>query len=433
METIYWLIVTALAGLTGWLAGRILFERRRGIPQHEVDARYIAKDLYAQERQRAEQKEAELRQQQSHLAAATERIRHLEQKVEEDRENMIRDQELLQVRFKNLANELLDEKSRRFVELNEQKVSDILKPLREKIQEFEKRVEETHKEETRERISLKKELEQIVKLNQQVSEDATRLTNALRGDKKMQGDWGEAQLELILERAGLQKDIHYLKQQSFTDDAGKTYRPDYVILLPEDKHLVLDSKVSLVAYNTYFNAETPVIGDRALKEHIQSLRKHIEDLGTKAYQQLYGISAPDYVLLFVPIEPALSAALREEPALFERALEKNVVLVSVSTLLATLRTISYIWKQENQKRNVHEIAKESGALYDKFAGFLDDMQSLGKQLAQARGSYDQALNKLYDSPRRGDTVLGRMERLRDLGARSSKQIPRQLLDRLPEE
>ncbi|MCF8395126.1 MAG: DNA recombination protein RmuC, partial [Melioribacteraceae bacterium] len=361
-----------------------------------------------------------------------EKSRGLEKRLEEHKSEISELQTKMKLEFENLSNQIFDEKSTKFLELNEKKVTDILNPLKEKIKDFEKKVDDTYKEETRERTSLKKELEYIVKLNQQVSEDTIKLTNALKGDKKLQGDWGEIQLELILTKAGLEKDIHYRKQENFKDEAGRNQRPDYVINLPEDKNLIVDSKVSLVAYEQYFNEEDVSKKSEWMKQHIQNINKHISDLSNKNYNKLYEINTPDYVLLFVPIEPALYVALKKDSRLFEKALDKNIVLVSTSTLLATLRTISFIWKQDNQRKNVVEIAKESGALYDKFVGFMEDLENLGKKIDGVKSDYSDAMNKLFDSKQKGGTVIGRIERIKKLGADTTKSLPQNILDRIEE-
>jgi DNA recombination protein RmuC len=356
--------------------------------------------------------------------------RHLQEKLSNEKASLEEQQRVMRLEFTNLANSLLEEKSKRFVEINQKNVSDILNPLREKIKDFEQKVDATYKEETRERISLKKEIEQIAKLNLQVSEEASRLTNALKGDKKLQGDWGEVQLEMILEKAGLENNIHYSKQQSFRHDDGNLYRPDFVVNLPDNKTLIIDSKLSLVAYESYFNTEDERSQSRFLKEHLLALHKHINDLGDKNYAQLYNINSPDYVLMFVALEPALNLALKEDLSLYEKALGKNIVMVSASTLLATLRTISYIWKQENQRNNVAEIARESGALYDKFVNFMDDLIKVGKTMDDSKRAYADAMNKLFESTRKGHTIIGRIERIKKLGANTTKALQQTLLDRL---
>jgi DNA recombination protein RmuC len=388
---------------------------------------FIAKFKFSSEKDQT--KATELIQLNEKLARAETENKYLLEKIEQGKTELEEQQKMLRMEFSNLANSLLEEKSKRFVEINEKNIGNILNPLKEKLKEFEQKVDETYKEETRERISLKKEIEQIVKLNLQVSEDTNRLTSALKGDKKLQGDWGEIQLEMILEKAGLENGIHYNKQQSFRTEDGELFRPDFTINLPDGKNLVLDSKVSLVAYENYYNTEDDNQKARFLKEHVAALYKHITELSNKNYTQLYGINSPDYVLMFVSLEPALTSALKEDLSLYEKALDKNIVLVSGSTLLATLRTISYIWKQENQKRNVVEIAKESGALYDKFVGFTEDLSKIGRSMEDAQKSYHEAMNKLTESAKKGDTIIGRFERIKKLGANASKSLPQNLIDK----
>jgi DNA recombination protein RmuC len=264
----------------------------------------------------------------------------------------------------------------------------------------------------------------------QLSADASQLANALKGDSKMQGDWGEYRLEMLLERAGLTRDVHFETQQNFKDFDGKDKRPDFIIRLPEDKQLIIDSKVSLTAYEAYYNAENDKERNNYLKAHIASIRKHLKDLNSKKYEQLYQINTPDYLIMFVPIEPAFAVAVQEDSNLFLEALDKNIVLVTTSTLLATMRTVAYIWKQENQKSNVLEIAKQSGLLYDKFCLFVEDLQEIGKKLTHAQVAYEGAMNKLTESKKFGDTLVGRAERIKELGANASKSLPKELLDRI---
>ena len=394
---------------------------------------FIAKFKYSNNSgyslQQMEEKNTELIALNDKLARTETENQHLQEKMAQNKVELEEQQKTLRTEFTNLANTLLEEKSKKMIELNEEKVGNILNPLREKIKEFEQKVDENYKEETRERISLKEQLKRMVELNLQVSEDTNRLTSALKGDKKLQGDWGEVQLEMILEKTGLQSGVHYTKQQSLRNEEGELFRPDFIINLPESKNLVLDSKLSLVAYENYYNTEDEDKKAKYLKEHILALHKHINELSAKNYTQLYDINSPDYVLMFVSLEPALSAALKEDVSIYEKALDKNIVLVSGSTLLATLRTISYIWKQENQKNNVVEIARESGALYDKFVGFIDDMLKVGKDLDDSKKSYSEAMGKLVDSPKKGDTIIGRMERIKKLGANASKNLPQNLIDR----
>ncbi|MDY0015526.1 MAG: DNA recombination protein RmuC [Bacteroidales bacterium] len=354
----------------------------------------------------------------------------LEEKLETQKQEVSNLRQELNKEFKILANEILEEKAKKFSELNEEKIGNILNPLKEKIQTFEKKVEDTYNHETREKASLREELKNIININRQMSEDAQKLTSALKGDSKTQGDWGEFQLELLLEKTGLQKGTHYMQQPNYKTEDGNSLRPDYIINLPEEKNFIIDSKVSLTAYERYFNAEDEKEKAAFLKQHLVSVQQHISDLGSKNYPGLYGINAPDFVFLFFALEPALTLALQNDPALFDKALNRNVVLVSNSTLLASMRTVSFIWKQENQKRNVLEIAKESGMLYDKFVAFSEDLIRIGERLQTTKDSYDTAMNKLSTSSKKGDTIIGRMEKIKQLGANASKSIDQRLLHKV---
>jgi DNA recombination protein RmuC len=430
MNLIFLLIGAALGGAAAWLAARLRQASNKNFSQEEVEQKYILRTLYSELRSELNARTAELQSKAAEYAAVREANRALNERIEQSRRELEELQKKFHTEFENLANKILEEKSKKFVEVNEEKIANILNPLKEKIQTFEKKVEDTYNHETREKASLRKELELMVQANRQMSEEASRLTRALKGDSKVQGDWGEVQLEMLLEKSGLQRDIHFRKQENFKTDDGANVRPDYVVNLPEGKNFVIDCKVSLTAYEGYYSAESDELRAQKLAEHAASLQRHISDLGAKSYHNLYGINPPDYVFLFVPIEPALTAALQYDSSLFEKALAKNVVLLTTSTLLATLRTIAHIWKQENQKRNVLEIAKESGALYDKFVGFVEDLINVGKRIEDTQKDYKAAMNKLVESPKRGDTIVGRIERLKALGASTSKAIPQKLLDRV---
>ncbi len=356
-------------------------------------------------------------------------LRNAEAKLATQKEELAQLREEFNKEFKLLANQIFEEKTQKFSQVNEEKLSNILNPLKERIQTFEKKVEETYNHETREKASLRKELEQIININRQMSIDAQNLTHALKGDSKTQGDWGEWQLELLLEKSGLQKGIHFMQQQNFKTEDGANIRPDYVVNLPEGKHYIIDSKVSLTAYEKYFNEENLERQQTYLQQHIKSVQQHINDLGSKNYQNLYEINSPDFVFMFIALEPALTVALQNDSSLFEKAFQKNIVIVSTTTLLASMRTVSFIWKQENQKNNVLEIAKESGFLYDKFVGFTEDLLKVGKNLIQTKDLYDAAMNKLTTSTRKGDTIIGRMENIKKLGANANKTIESSLLNR----
>ena len=304
----------------------------------------------------------------------------------------------------------------------------MLNPLHEKIKDFEENINRKFLDETRERSSLKTEIEGLVKLNQQLSSDAHNLTAALRGDSKIQGDWGEIQLEKLLEKAGLLRGVHYDAQLSILDDNKQQRRPDFIIQLPENKQLILDSKVSLTAFEQFFNNEDPSVKTRFLKAHIDSLRTHVRGLSDKNYAGLYQLNSLDYVIMFIPIESAFSFAMQQDISLFTDALDKNVLIVTPTTLLATMRTIGFIWKQENQKKHVLEIARQSGLLYDKFVTFIDDLKQIGNRLDAAQSAYYDAMNKLSDSRKYGDTLVGRAERIRELGAKATKRLPKELLN-----
>lgn len=399
----------------------------------QLEQRSVDKELFQGLQKKLDERQDELIKKEGLLKTAQSEQARLQEKLAQQEKQLISLEERFQKEFENLSNRILDEKSEKFIKMNEEKVGQLLNPLRDRLKSFEAKVEQNNKEQVAYGAALKQQIEDIVKTSKQMSEDTLRLTHALKGDKKLQGDWGEMQLEAILNAAGLQEKIHYEAQSSHDNQDGRKQRLDYLIRLPDDKHLILDAKVSLVDYDrTLDEGRSEDERKSALKAHTKAIEKHIDDLGSRNYQKVDGIHTPDYVLMFVPIEPALHLALSEEPRLFERALNKNVVLVSTSTLLATLRTVSYIWKQENQSRNVREIARESGALYDKFVGFTQDLLQVGKKMDDAKNEYAAAMNKLIDSPKKGGTVIGRMERLRELGAEATKKIPQNLLDRASE-
>ncbi len=426
-------ILSLLAGLViGIALGWLIAKRSAGPSRSELEQKYVPKSVYEQARGDLKENEDKLVKITTENARWQSQAEHMESRLKESKAEFEELRARMAADFENLSNRIFEEKSRKFVEMNHEKVSDILNPLKEKIKSFEEKVDKTYGEEMKERVSLKKELESIVRLNQQVSDDATRLTQALKGDKKLQGDWGEFQLEQILIHAGLEKGVHYLAQESYSDENGRQLRPDFVINLPEEKNIVIDSKVSLVAYEQYFHAEDDSDREQYLKQHVTAIQNHISSLSAKNYSQIYGINSPDYVIMFVPLEPALYAALKQDGGLFEKALTRNIVLASASTILATLRVISFVWKQENQRRNVAEIARQSGALYDKFVGFFEDLENIGSKISALDKDYQAARNKLFDSPQKGTTIIGRIEQIKKLGAQTGKSLPRAALDSLDE-
>jgi len=357
------------------------------------------------------------------LAKRTAELEHSEQKLSEQEKE-------LRVRFENLANSILEAKSEKFTKQNKKNLDTLLNPLQKKLESFEKKVGESQKDSIIMHSALKQQLKDLNDLNQQMSKEAINLTNALKGDSKAQGDWGEIQLEILLEKAGLSKDIHYTTQGGFRDEEGRLKKPDFIINLPDSKHLIVDSKVSLTAYEGYYSAEDDDSKTKNLKKHIASIKNHIKELGEKQYSDLYGINAPDYVLMFVPVEAALLIAFNENNKLYLEAFDKNVVLVSTSTLLATLSTVSSIWKQEDQKRNVIEIARQAGALYDKFVGLVADLTSVGKKIDDAKKDYSSAMNKLVEG--RGNLITS-VEKIKKLGVKAKKTLPESILKRAEED
>ena len=315
-------------------------------------------------------------------------------KNQEQKNEVEKLQEKFTKEFENLANKILEEKSNKFTEQNKENIKNILNPLQEKINIFEKKVEQTHKESIDYHAALRQQIMGLTDLNEQMSKEATNLTRALKGDSKMQGNWGELVLERVLEKSGLEKDREYVVQQSFTTADGQRVLPDVVIHLPDNKKMIIDSKVTLTAYERYVNEDDDTLKTTYLKEHITSLKRHIDQLSNKNYQDLYDIASPDFVLLFVPIEPAFAIAINDDNNLYNSAFEKNIVIVTPTTLLATLRTIDSMWNSEKQQQNALEIATQAGRLYDQFVNLTDDLIKLGNQLKTVQGSYDGTMKKL---------------------------------------
>ncbi|MDT3694772.1 MAG: DNA recombination protein RmuC [Ignavibacterium sp.] len=351
---------------------------------------------------------------------------NLQTKLSEQKEVIENLHEKFTKEFENLANRIFEEKGNKFSEQNKEKLSEILNPLKEKISDFEKKVEETNKESIKGHASLREQLNMLKDMNQQITQEAKNLTTALKGQNKAQGNWGEFILESILEKSGLVKGREYVVQESLTTESGKRFQPDVIIKLPENKSIIIDSKVSLVGYEKFVSEEEDNLKQLGLRDHINSIRAHIKNLSGKNYQNLYQLESLDFVLMFMPIEPAFAVAVQSDPAVFTDAFEQNIVIVSPSTLLATLRTISSIWRQENQNRNALEIARQSGEMLDKFMAFVDDLISVGKGLISAKDNYDKAMNKLVDG--RGN-LISRSEKIKKLGAKASKTLPPAILNR----
>lgn len=337
-------------------------------------------------------------------------------------------QEQLRKDFELLATKILDEKSEKFTLQNKENIKQILNPLQEKIQVFEKKVEDTQKESISMHSALKEQLLGLKDLNVQMTKEATNLTKALKGDSKMQGNWGELVLERVLEKSGLEKDREYFVQQSFTLEDGSRVLPDVVLNLPDNKKMIIDSKVSLTDYERLVNSDDDE-KEIHLKAHINSIKKHVDQLSDKNYQDLYDIESPDFVLMFIPIEPAFAVAINNDNSLYNKAFEKNIVIVTPSTLLATLRTIDTMWNNEKQQRNAIEIARQAGALYDKFEGLVKDLTGVGKKIDAAKTDYSSAMNKLVEG--KGNLITS-VEKLKKMGAKAKKALPEAIIKRAEE-
>lgn len=387
--------------------------------------RQIAREAAQSWNQQRERNEAELRRLTAECAALAAELQENRDNQQQRLDDLQGARNELRAQFSELATKIFDEREQRFAETSQQRLGQLLDPLKERIQAFEKRVDESYQQEARERFSLSKELERLQQLNQRLGDEATNLTRALKG-QKTQGNWGELVLERVLEHAGLEKGREYHTQVSLKGAGGERFQPDVLIRLPGDRQVIVDAKVSLSAYQQYVAAADDPIRQQALKQHLISLRSHLKGLSGKDYQRLEGLHSLDFVLLFVPIEAAFAAALQAEPDLFREAFEQQVVIVSPTTLLATLRVIDSLWRQERQGQNAREIAERAGQLYDKFVAFVADLDEMGSRLQQLDKAYASARNKLVDG--RGN-LIGRVENLKLLGARASKSLPGELLER----
>jgi len=426
-------IVFLIIGIgIGLLIGFLAFRKKDDSGQKVSDAitdglrreAQSAKEEVVQERSKSESLQIERTRLQTENDNLIEKLKEQKTQLEDLQERFSKE-------FENLANRILDDKSKKFTEQNETQLKNILDPLKDRIRDFEKRVNETHNESAIERSALKEQLRIMSDMNKRMSEEALNLTKALKGDSKKQGNWGELILEKVLEKSGLTKGREYDVQQSFTLEDGSRLQPDVIIHLPDNKNLVVDSKVSLVAYERYISSDDDDkdAQDAFLKEHIASIRTHIRGLSGKSYHNLYGIGSPDFVLLFIPIEPAFILSISSDNELYNDAFDKNVVLVSPTTLLATLRTIANVWKQEYQSQNAMEIAKQGADMYDKFVAFVEDMIKVGKFMDDSKKTYSEAMNKLHEG--KGNLVR-RAENMKKLGVKASKQLPQGLVDRAEE-
>lgn len=357
------------------------------------------------------------------LAGEQEKVKGLEDRLSDQEKRIVQIREEMAKDFELLANKIFDEKQKKASEINLREIGTVLQPFRDKLKDFELKVDKVYQEENNERINLKAEIRLLSELNKQLSSDANNLAVALKGDNKTQGNWGEFILEKILERSGLRNGVEYKTQQSASNREEDLIRPDVVVFLPDDKHLIIDSKVSLIAYDNMVAANADEDHARYLRAHCDSVRNHVKILGDKNYQTAQGFNSPDFVMLFMPIEAAFAAAMQGDAEIYNYAWERKVVIVSPTTLLATLRTVSSIWMQERRTRNAEAIAEEGGKLYDKLVAFVEDMQQIGSRIGQTQKAYDAALNKLKDG---NGNLIRRAENMKKLGSKTTRSLPKEI-------
>ncbi|MEE4198786.1 MAG: DNA recombination protein RmuC [Bacteroidales bacterium] len=438
------LIIGLAAGFTaGWFISKFFFQGKTGLSIEEADKmKNEVNNLHTELQVKEERLSNFIREMESlkkekndqdelviHLRETLKEkesdLKHLHERLQDHKKEVDELQQRFKTEFKNLANEILEEKTGKFTEQNKINLDTILKPLQEKIKDFEQKVEETHKKDIADRASIQERIKHLVETSNQISEDARNLTKALKGDSKTQGGWGELILENILERSGLVKDREYFVQQSFKDAQGNRFQPDVIVRYPGDRSVVIDSKVSLTAYEKYVSATDDVLREKGLNDHLASVKNHIKQLSEKNYQDIYQLKSLDFVMMFMPVEPAYLVAIQKDPELWNFAYEKRILLISPTNLIAALKMIASMWLQEYQSQNVMEIARQSGALYDKFVGLVNDLQDIGNKLDSTRKAYDHAMNKI--STGKGN-LISRVQNIKELGAKTKKEIPADLLD-----
>ena len=436
-EVFLYIFLAALCMFFGAFIGNLIAKLKSKVATSALDERLNQADIQI-DKMLEQYKSLELqyeatRTENNHLGneltkqhAAYDNLKQQSARQHEDLEKL---QEKFSKEFENLANKIFDENSKKLTHRNKESIETILNPLQEKIKTFEKKVEDTHKESIDRHAMLRQQIVGLKELNQQMSKEAVNLTKALKGDSKMQGNWGELVLERVLEKSGLEKDREYQVQSSFTTDEGKRVLPDVIIHLPDNKKMIVDSKVTLTAYERFVNEEDQTAKEQHLKDHIAALKRHVEQLSAKNYQHLYQIESPDFVLLFVPIEPAFALAANSDTSLYNWAFEKNIVIVTPTTLLATLRTIDSMWNNEKQQRNALEIANQAGKLYDQFVNLTDDLIKVGKQIQTVGGTYESTMKKLTG---RGN-LISKVEKLKKLGIKQSKTLNEKLIERAQDE
>jgi DNA recombination protein RmuC len=352
------------------------------------------------------------------------KIKHTEEKQVRFKEEMEEMHKKMKLQFETFSNKLMEENSSKFTKQNEENISKILNPLTTNIKEFEKRIQETYNVDAKERVGLKTEIKHLMELNKQISDEANNLAKALKGDSKTQGTWGEFVLEKVLDNSGLEKGREYFIQETLKNDEGKMLRPDVVVKYPGEKNIIIDSKVSLNAYERYVNADSKDEKESSWKSHLLAMKNHIDQLSAKKYEDLYGINGLDFVFMFVPIEPAFIETLHDRDGIWQYAYDKKVLMISPTNLVSALKLIYNLWQQEHQTRNVLEIAKQAGGLHDKFVGLLEDLLTIGKKIDDTRLVYESSMNKLREGK---GNLLSRVDKLKDLGAKVKKEIPRELV------
>ena len=425
-------IAYSLAGLVVGLGALVAYILKQRGTTSVRDSLEAENRLLKEDMERAKQVEyslrEELRQSDAERVEKATLNEELNKKLESQMAEQEKNAKQMQERFENLANKILDQKSAKFTESNKENIKSLLEPLDKDIRNFRKKVEDIHEKDLSQQASLKEFLGNLQQAQTQLSEDARNLTTALKGDSKKQGDWGEFILERTLEASGLIKGLEFSMQESFDRQ-----RPDAIIRLPEDRAIVVDAKVSLTAYERSIGTDDEELKKQALKEHLQSLKKHVDELSDKDYSAIEEINTPDFVLLFIPIEPAFGAALTLDPDLYQYAFDRKIVLVTSSTLMATIKTVANLWKLEKQNKHAHDIARRAGLLYDKFVGFLSSMEDVGKALGKASEAHDKAVSQLSTGP---GNLVGQVEKLKAMGIRTKKELPatfaKELEEPLPE-
>ena len=425
-----------IGALSIWFIAKFYFQNKGGenvaFQDLQIEFKLISEKLKSAG-EVIQQRETELKEKQEEIiqlnhqnATLDANQKNLRERMAENQQEIKQLQEKFTHEFKNIANEILEEKSKKFTDQNKVNLDQLLKPLGEKITDFEKKVEEANKDNLQRNTALDVEIKSLKDLNLKITKEAENLTKALKGESQTRGSWGELILESILEKSGLENGREYFIQETFKSEDGKRFRPDVVVRLPDKKNIVIDSKVSLVSYDKYVNTEDDEEKQRHLKAHIASIRGHVKDLNNKSYQQLYKLDNLDYVLMFIPIEPSFLLAIQNDPQLYDDAHDRNIIIVSPTNLIATLRTIASIWKQEYQNQNAFEIARQGGALYDKFVALVEELVKVGLNIKKTQSSYEDAMNKLTTGK---DNLIRKTERLKELGAKTSKKQDERMVDR----